>query len=112
MSTKSIGDLGEDQAAKYLEKNDYKVIKRNFRTRFGEIDIVASDGKDLVFVEVKMKKSDAFGLPAEMVTSKKLKKIVNTAQIYITENEYKGSWRIDVVTILGDKIELLKNVTV
>ena len=110
-STKQIGDAGEDIAEKFLLENGYKVVERNFRTRFGEIDIIAMEGKILVFIEVKAKKDDYFGTPAEMITSKKLNKIRRTAEYYIQENQYKGSWRIDAVIIKGPQPELIKNIT-
>lgn len=108
-STKQIGDAGEELAAKELAKAGYFILDRNFRTRFGEIDIVAKKENTLIFVEVKAKKNDAFGAPAEMVTRGKQKKIIHTAQSYIQENEYQGTWRIDVVAIMGDEIEILEN---
>jgi putative endonuclease len=90
---------------------NYKIIKRNFRTRFGEIDIIAQDNKTLVFVEVKKKTSEVYGKPAEMITKKKLRKIINTAESYIFNNKLKGPWRVDAVLIMDDKIELIKNLT-
>ncbi len=73
-NTKAIGNLGEDRAVEYLENLGYEIFERNFRTRFGEIDIIARDGETLCFVEVKKKTSDRFGSPAEMITPKKLDK--------------------------------------
>ncbi len=110
-STKQIGDSGEDQATTELIKLGYKIIERNFRTRYGEIDIIAKDNKTLVFVEVKKKNSIRFGMPKEMVTKNKLKKIINTAENYRIENKEKGPFRVDVVSIIKDKIEIIKNVT-
>jgi len=113
-STKQTGDWGEDLAAAELEKAGYKIIDRNFRTRFGEIDIIAEDGNTLVFVEVKAKSSTKYGAPAEMITRRKQHKLKLMSQYYVQEKEYKGPWRIDAVTILGDelsyKIEILKNI--
>lgn len=113
-STKQIGDKGEDLAVSELEKASYKIIERNFRTRFGEIDIIAKDDNTLVFVEVKMKSSIRFGTPAEMITKRKQLKIKRMAECYLLEHGYKGPCRIDAVTILGNKfpqIEILKNIT-
>lgn len=110
-NTKKIGDLGEEKAVLELEKSGYKIISRNWRTRFGEIDIIAKDGEELVFVEVKAKADDFFGTPAEMITHRKLEKVVKTAESYITEERYEGPWRIDAVAIEGDKIEILKSLT-
>lgn len=110
-STKQIGDAGEDLAADLLQRKGYKIIERNFRTRFGELDIVAKDGKVLVFVEVKAKASDRFGAPAEMINARKQQKIKNMALTYINEKNFEGPWRVDAVLIQGDLIELLKNIT-
>lgn len=113
-STKKVGDWGEDLAAEELEKAGYKIIDRNFRTRFGEIDIIAEDGDTLIFVEVKAKSSIKYGTPAEMITKTKQHKLKLMSEYYISEKNYKGPWRIDAVTILGDKfthkIEILKNI--
>lgn len=110
-TTKQIGDKGEDLAVSELEKSGYKIIERNFRTRFGEIDIIARDADVLVFVEVKAKTSSRFGSPAEMVTKRKQFKIKNTAQCYISDTGYAGPWRIDVVSIEGKNITIIKNIT-
>lgn len=113
-STKETGDWGEDLAAEELEKAGYKIIDRNFRTRFGEIDIIAEDGNTLVFVEVKAKSSVKYGAPAEMITQRKQHKLKLMSEYYVSEKNYKGPWRIDAVTVLGDElsnqIEILKNI--
>lgn len=110
-TTKQIGDAGEELAAKELKKAGYNIIGSNFRTRFGEIDIIAKDSNVLVFIEVKAKNSDYFGTAAEMITTKKLEKVSRMAQWYIQENEYFGEWRIDAVVIDGAKTQILKNIT-
>jgi len=71
-NNKVTGNKGEELAAGYLSKKGYKIIERNFRTRFGEIDIVCWDGETLVFVEVKTKIGHDFGEPEEMVNKGKL----------------------------------------
>lgn len=111
-NTKQIGDAGEDLAVFELEKAGYKIIERNFRTRFGEIDIIALDEDVLVFVEVKAKSSSMFGSPAEMVTAKKQFKIKKTAESYVLESGYVGPWRIDVVAIQNSRVEIIKNITI
>lgn len=111
-NTKAIGDKGEDLAIKYLEKKKYEIIVRNFRTRFGEIDIIAIDEDMLVFVEVKVKSSNRFGEPADMITEKKLDKIKKTAKHYLQEKEPDDiPWRIDAILIKDEKIEHLKSIT-
>lgn len=112
-TTKQIGDGGEDEAVRYLKKKDFEILERNFRTRFGEIDIIAIDEDMLVFIEVKMKRSDQFGDPGEMITPKKLDKIKRTAEYYLQEKElYDIGWRIDAVLIRDGKIEHLEGITI
>ena len=69
---KKTGNKGEDLATEYLEKKGYKIIERNFRTRFGELDIVCWDAQILVFVEVKTKIGHDFGEPEEMFNKNKM----------------------------------------
>lgn len=111
VTTKQIGDQGEDLAATELERVGYKILGRNFRTRFGEIDIIAKDGEVLAFVEVKAKSSDYFGSAGEMITRVKLKKIIKAAEIYLLENSPHCNWRIDAVLLNSDNIEIIKNIT-
>lgn len=113
-SKTSKGKLGEELAAKFLIKNGYKIIERNFHSRVGEIDIIAKDSDTLVFVEVKTRWSKKFGLPAESVTGRKLKSIIKTGQYYkLLHPELPESLRIDVLAIdiqgKFPKIELIKN---
>lgn len=111
-STKEIGDSGEDQAVEALEEAGYQITGRNFRTRFGEIDVICMDGKTLVFVEVKKKSSDMYGSAAEMVTPGKIWKVTKMANAYIQETRYPGDWRIDVVAIEKYELKILKNITI
>ncbi len=122
--------LGEDLAVKYLQKNGYKIIQRNFKERYGEIDIIAidstpqaatekdSNSKVLVFIEVKTRKSRLYGSPLEAITYWKLKSILKTAQYYkITHPSLPESMRIDAVAIelskdnTVEKIALVKNIS-
>ncbi len=114
MDRASIGRRGEDEAALFLESKGYKVLERNYRCRYGEIDIVARDGKTVVFVEVKTRGSDRFGAPVDSVDARKQKKILLTSQFYIESNRlFDSDLRFDVVGIEmnGGKIafELVKN---
>ncbi len=80
---KKTGKLGEDLASSFLEKKGYRIVERNFSTRFGEIDIICYDGKILVFVEVKTKIGHDFGEPEEMVNKGKLSQIKRMGEVYI-----------------------------
>lgn len=100
MSTRNLGFLGEQIASKYLEKLGYKIIERNFHCRIGEIDIVALDQDILVFVEVKARWGEEFGLPEEAITPWKIRKIIKTADYYkLLHPQSPDSLRIDAVAI-------------
>jgi putative endonuclease len=99
-----LGKKGEDVAANYLINKGYKIIERNFRAGHGEIDIIALDGNDLVFVEVKTSKSNAFGNPVSWVDEKKQRIIGETAEAFIYQKEYIDTdCRFDVIAIECDK---------
>ena len=97
---KETGNKGEDLADKYLQMNGYKIIERNFRTRFGEIDIVCSDGQTLVFVEVKTKIGHDFGEPEEMVNKSKLTQVKRMGEVYLLDHKLDVACRVDVVAIV------------
>ena len=103
-----VGKTGEKLAAKYLEQNNYKIIKQNFRCKQGEIDIIAIDNEcgDIVFVEVKTRTSLYFGTPAEAVNKTKREHIKRTAKyfLYLNKLKYKGI-RFDVIEVFLSKQE-------
>lgn len=110
MLNKLKGDIGEDVAAKFLAKKGFKIVERNFKSKLGEIDIVALDGDTLVFVEVKKRTTAKFGLPREAVDFNKQQKLIKNALYYIqTTNAYKLKKRFDVVEILDEKITHIPN---
>ena len=76
MYTQKIGRFGEDEAVKYLKQKGYKILDRNFSCKRGEIDIVALDKEEIVFIEIKSRVSLKYGLPSEAVTKNKLKHII------------------------------------
>ena len=109
-----LGKKSESIAARYLKKNKYKIVAENYRTRLGEIDIIAKDGDTLVFVEVKSRRSDQSGSPKEAVTPRKQRKISMVALQYLKAiKQPHCRARFDVVSIClaGKKpeIELIKN---
>ncbi len=96
-----LGEWGEEQAERYLRKKGYLVVEKNFRCRLGEIDIIAMEGAKLVFIEVKTRKSQSFGLPCEAVNTMKLRHIKLTAAYYMSVNPGCCSdLRLDVIEIL------------
>ena len=109
---KSIGQLGEKKACKHIKKHGYKVVDKNFRTKFGEIDIVAIEDTTICFIEVKARSSSDYGSPEEFVTKKTQERLWKTASIYIDKNppEFEN-YRFDVVAIdlENDGIKIFKN---
>ena len=98
-----LGERGEELAKSYLENLSYKILATNWRKRKFEIDIIAIDNDEIVFVEVKTRSSTHFGLPEEAVTTKKQEHLINGADCYIQENEIDLECRFDIVAIVLDK---------
>lgn len=104
---RSLGNIGEDAAVNYLKKRGYKIVERNYRSRFGEIDIVAKHKEYYVFVEVKMRRDDFYGGGEAAVDKFKQRKLRLTAELYLQEKRLDTPVRFDVVLIHsdGDKIK-------
>ena len=103
IKTRTAGNLGEDEAVRVLKKMGYKIIERNFTVRGGEIDIIAKEGEYTCFVEVRMRKSNSYGSPAETIDLRKQKRIIKAAQLYAMKNAiYDSPMRFDVVLINAD----------
>ncbi len=116
MNKRELGRIGEDIAVSFLENRGIKIIKRNYFTKYGEIDLIGFKNKTIIFTEVKLRNSDSFGLPAEAITEDKFKKYQNAAQIFLMENDiFYNNIRFDVICLNSDgfnekyKIEWLKN---
>lgn len=111
MNKREKGKEYEEKAVLFLEGNGYKVIEKNFRCNFGEIDVIADDSECVCFIEVKYRQGIEYGFPGEAVNLKKQKTIFKTAQVFLKKNKYDfdKNYRFDVVLILGNKIELIKN---
>lgn len=113
MNNRKFGSAGEDLACRYLEKQGYEILERNKHfSRYCEIDIIAKYKKTTVFVEVKTRKTDSFGTPAEAITNEKYANIKKGVQFYLQENKIKD-FRIDLIGITLKpeiKIEHLKNI--
>ena len=109
-NNRAVGTRYENIASDFLTACGYSLLERNFRSRIGEIDIVASENDCICFVEVKYRKDLSSGFPAEAVTKTKQKKIIQTANYYLMTHPFAGSLiRFDVVEIVGDKIRLIRN---
>ena len=98
---RAVGSRGEDSAALYLETQGLTIIARNFRTRRGEIDLVARDGDTLVFVEVRVRTSRAFGGAAASITGAKRARMVAAAGAYLGRLGREPPCRFDAILIDG-----------
>ena len=108
--TQAIGKIGEDEAAKYLEQNGYKILDRNFKCKIGEIDIIALEKEEIVFIEIKTRINKKYGLACEAVTKQKLKHIYKTAGYYLyTRNMLYERCRIDVIEVYLQKSKIIIN---
>ena len=112
---KVLGSRGEDLAVRYLKKKGYKVIERNYRCQWGEIDLVARDKETLIFVEIKSRSSSEFGLPQDAVDRFKQEKLIQVAKAYMAEHRLPENIpaRFDVVAVQltpsGPEMELIKD---
>ena len=110
---KRLGTDGEDLAADFLRENGYEILERNFMYRRGEIDIIADDGGTIVFVEVKTRSSEDFGLPEEAIGRRKQRQLSKLALAYLQKKRllYRVDCRFDVVAIShqSSSIRLIKD---
>lgn len=95
-----IGKLGEDIATHYLKQNGYTILDRNFECRQGEIDIIAIDKREIVFIEVKTRTSNKYGTPSEAVNKIKQKHMLQTIKYYLYIRNLSDEFvRIDVIEV-------------
>ncbi len=95
-----VGKAGEEAAVRYLLQQGYHILERNYRCRFGEIDLIARDGRTLVFVEVKTRRSQRFGPASSAVTVHKQRHLIKASQVYIMQTgKASDLCRFDVVAI-------------
>ena len=98
-TSKLTGAWGEAVAAEYLRKKHYKIVASGYHSRFGEIDLIAQNRKNLIFVEVKLRKSARFALAREYVDVRKQDKLRVTASIYLSQNPTNLQPRFDIIEI-------------
>lgn len=107
---KITGDKGEIIAQNHLKKNKFRILETNFRSKMGEIDIIAQKKEQIVFIEVKTRKSAEFGRPSEAVNSHKQWKIRKVAEEYLLKNKLTDyPCRFDVIEVLDDEINHIEN---
>ena len=100
MNKQQTGRLGENLARRHLESLGFKIVDTNYRTRWGEIDIVAEKNEDLVFVEVRTRRGKSMGTPEESITATKRTHLIAAAEEYMQGSEVSyEDWRIDLVAV-------------
>lgn len=105
-----MGRKGESLACKYLKKHRYQILKRNYKTPFGETDILAKSPDGYIcFVEVKARETDAFGLPTEAVDREKQRRYRQMAKFYCMTVGQEVAIRFDVASVLGGELEYFEN---
>lgn len=111
MLKRELGQKGEDRAANYLKSKGYKILERNCRSKYGEIDIICENKKRIIFVEVKTRSTDLFGSPLSAVDFKKQKKIKTLALEWLSEKGWleKREIRFDVIGIRGEELQHIEN---
>lgn len=111
-----VGREGEEISAKYLSDKGYKILERNYHTRFGEIDLIVSKNDNLIFVEVKLKHGDNFGTPEEMIGNSKLSQVQRMAEFYLMDKpdvaKKHKTYSIDAVCVVmneGGEVERINH---
>jgi len=111
MNKRETGSIYEKQAEELIVQNNYKILEKNYKNRIGEIDIIAFKDRELIFVEVKYRKTSDYGEGFESVDIRKMKKIYMTALDYITKSPLQDiSYRFDCISFLNNEVKWLKNV--
>lgn len=103
INNKKLGKFGEELVTIFLREKNYKILVRNFHSRYGEIDIIAQKFETLAFVEVKIRRKDAYISGRECVDIKKQRKILRTAAIFMQKYEFEIQPRFDVAEVLAEK---------
>lgn len=101
MTTRQVGDRGEEAAARYLESQGYRICERNWKTRWCEIDIVAERDSVVHFVEVKYRSHERQGDGLEYITEKKLQQMAFAAELWVTRHRYTGEYVLDAIAVTG-----------
>lgn len=111
MNKHEKGNIYEEKAVKLLVDNDYSIVETNYRGKRGEIDIICLDRTELVFVEVKYRKTNEYGEGIESVDKNKIRKIYRTAEEYIFKSDLKDySFRFDCISFLNNETKWIKNI--
>ena len=111
MSTTSTGRAAEARAAEYLNSKNYTILDRNWRNRWCELDIVATQNGTVHFIEVKFRTQATAGSPSDFITRDKLARLTRASQAWVQAHSYTGPWQIDVISLTGTSIEHTPDIT-
>jgi putative endonuclease len=106
---KRLGNRGERAAVRYLKQKGYVILKRNYKCRFGEVDIIAKKSDVVAFVEVKTRTDDTFGQPNEAVREDRMRRYINTAKLFMTRNQGEYVIRFDIIEVTPEGIRHIES---
>ena len=106
---KRLGKQGEDRAARYLKSSGYKILERSYKNPFGEVDIIASKGEVIAFIEVKTRINENYGAPSEAVDRRRREKYVKAAEYYFYGKQIDLTVRFDIIEILRGELNHIEN---
>lgn len=109
MHNRELGKEGEKKARKYLAAHGWKIIAKNYKNPFGEIDIIARKGDVLAFIEVKTRLSDVFGLPSEAVDEKRKRRYISGAKYFLLNKNVDMCVRFDIIEVFMGEINHIEN---
>ncbi len=109
LHNKRLGAAGENKARKFLKRAGYKIIEKNYKCPFGEVDIIAQKGDVLAFVEVKTRLSYIYGSPSQAVTRERKRRYVNAARYYFTGRQIDCVVRFDIIEVFRGQINHIEN---
>lgn len=118
MKKQQTGKMGEELACRHLKKRGYRIIERNYRCRYGEIDIITRKDNCLIFMEVRSKTGTGYGTPAESLTGPKKQRLTASIMNYLGSHDtLNDDWRLDFIAIMLDpiaekavSIEIIENI--
>ena len=106
---KRLGKRGENRAVRYLKKSGYKILERGYKNPFGEVDIIASKGEVIAFIEVKTRLNENYGAPSEAVDKKRRDKYIQASKYYFLGRQIDFTVRFDIIEILRDELNHIEN---
>ena len=106
---KQLGAAGEKKARAYLKLHGWKILEKNFKNPFGEVDIIAKKGDVIAFIEVKTRLSESYGAPSQAVNERRKQRYIMGAKYYFINREMDCTVRFDIIEILNGKINHIEN---